>query len=111
MDSRRLLKQQEMTQGYTYFPLEEPFVSSHPKLLANDKNALSCNAGTAFPDSPLEGMICVRIDENKTYSYRSGMWIEIYDYNDKPLKVSDFEKSNTWREEIIQVCEEVIGDN
>lgn len=77
-----------MTQGFIYFPLEEPFVSSHPKLLANDRNALTWNADTSFPASPLEGMVCVRTDENKIYSYRSGEWKEIFDFSDVPLKTS-----------------------
>lgn len=45
-----------MTKGYQEFPTSEPFVSSHPKLLSNDKNALTSNADTTPPLNPKNGM-------------------------------------------------------
>lgn len=74
-----------MTQGYTYFPLEEPFVSSHPKLLANDKNAITMNADTSFPENALEGMLCYRTDQNKIYVYHKSKWEVCYDFANLPL--------------------------
>ena len=98
-----------MTQGYTYFPLEEPFVSSHPKLLANDRNALTWNADTAFPASPLEGMVCVRTDEKKIYSYQSGEWVEIYNFSDIPLKTSYGNVISQQLEDLENTINESIG--
>lgn len=65
-----------MTTGYQEFPLTESFKNSHPKLLANDKAALTCNAGTAFPDAAntYEGMLCWRTDEKKLYRYSNSAW-------------------------------------
>ena len=45
-----------MTKGYQEFPTSEPFVSSHPKLLSNDKNALTSNADATPPLNPKNGM-------------------------------------------------------
>lgn len=74
-----------MTQGFTYFPLEEPFVSSHPKLLANDRNAITMNADTSFPENVLEGMLCYRTDQNKIYVYHKSKWEVCYDFANLPL--------------------------
>nr|DAM63424.1 MAG TPA: hypothetical protein [Caudoviricetes sp.] len=67
-----------MTAGYQEFPLTEPFKTSHPKLLANDKSALSLNAGKAFPTTPLEGMYCYRTDTKVLYQYIDGKWAPAY---------------------------------
>lgn len=74
-----------MTQGFTYFPLEEPFVSSHPKLLANDRNTITMNADTSFPENVLEGMLCYRTDQNKIYVYHKSKWEVCYDFANLPL--------------------------
>ena len=73
-----------MTTGYQEFPLTESFKNSHPKLLANDKAALTCNAGTAFPDTAntYEGMLCYRTDEKKLYFYCQDAWREFVDADD-----------------------------
>lgn len=67
-----------MTAGYQEFPLTEPFKTSHPKLLANDKSALSLNAGKTFPTTPLEGMYCYRTDAKVLYQYIDGKWAPAY---------------------------------
>lgn len=67
-----------MTAGYQEFPLTEPFKTSHPKLLANDKSALSLNAGKTFPTTPLEGMYCYRTDIKVLYQYIDGKWAPAY---------------------------------
>lgn len=67
-----------MTAGYQEFPLTEPFKTSHPKLLANDKSALSLNAGKTFPTTPLEGMYCYRTDTKILYQYIDGKWAPAY---------------------------------
>lgn len=67
-----------MTAGYQEFPLTEPFKTSHPKLLANDKSALSLNAGKTFPTTPLEGMYCYRTDTKVLYQYIDGKWAPAY---------------------------------
>lgn len=67
-----------MTAGYQEFPLTEPFKTSHPKLLANDKSALSLNAGKTFPTTPLEGMYCYRTDTKVLYQYIDGKWSPAY---------------------------------
>lgn len=76
-----------MATGYQEFPLTEPFKTSHPKLLSNDKAALSNNAGSAFPDAAktLEGMQCWRSDEKKLYGYYGGTWVLIFDASKLPL--------------------------
>ena len=76
--------------GYTEFQVTEPFLSSLPKLLANDKSALTWNAGTAFPTEGLSaGMPCFRTDENKLYIYSGTAWEVMLDFADKPLKESE----------------------
>ena len=71
-----------MTTGYQDFPLTEPFITSHPKLLSNDKAALSLNAGTAFPTTGvMDGMPCYRTDENKLYVRKGEEWVLCRDLN------------------------------
>ena len=74
-----------MTQGYIEFPLEEPFLTSHPKLLSNDKNALTWNADATFPANALTGMPAYRTDEGKLYIYRNGGWELLINFSDLPL--------------------------
>lgn len=72
--------------GYTEFQVTEPFISSLPKLLANDKSALTWNAGTSFPTAGLTaGMPCFRTDEQKLYVYDGTIWNVLIDLNDKPI--------------------------
>ena len=98
-----------MTAGYVTFPLQEPFVSSHPILLANDKNALTMNADTAFPLNPLEGMLCYRTDEGKIYVYQSSDWVSIYDFSDIPLTETDGEVIDGKLEELETSINQTIG--
>ena len=75
--------------GYTEFQVTEPFISSLPKLLANDKSALTWNAGTSFPTTGLTaGMPCFRTDEQKLYVYDGTIWNVLIDLNDKPILAS-----------------------
>lgn len=75
--------------GYTEFQVTEPFISSLPKLLANDKSALTWNAGTSFPTKGLTaGMPCFRTDEQKLYIYDGKIWNVLIDLNDKPILAS-----------------------
>lgn len=63
--------------------MTEPFVTSHPKLLDNDKSALSLNAGTAFPTvGVMDGMQCYRTDEQIIYIRKSGKWVILLNLND-----------------------------
>lgn len=69
-----------MATGYQEFPLTEPFITSHPKLMDNDRSALSLNAGTEFPTTGvMNGMPCYRTDEDKIYIRRNGKWSVIVD--------------------------------
>ena len=74
-----------MTEGYRYFPVEESFRTSHPVLHANDKNAITMNADTSFPENVLEGMLCYRTDQNKIYVYHKSKWEVCYDFANLPL--------------------------
>lgn len=98
-----------MTAGYVTFPLQEPFISSHPILLANDKNAITMNADTAFPPNPLEGMLCFRTDEGKIYVYKSSNWLAIYDFTDIPLTEADGEVIDGKLKELETSINETIG--
>ena len=76
-----------MTTGYQQFPITEPFNTSHPKLLSNDKNALTNNADTAFPTGTLfDGMSCYRTDENAIYLRVGNAWKQWALFTDLPLK-------------------------
>ena len=55
-------------QNYTEITGSTPMTQSRQLLLDNDKTALSCSEGTAFPTANLvKGMLCLRSDENKLY--------------------------------------------
>ena len=76
-----------MTTGYQQFPITEPFNTSHPKLLSNDKNALTNNADTAFPTGTLfDGMSCYRTDEKAIYLRVANAWKQWALFTDLPLK-------------------------
>ena len=76
-----------MTTGYQQFPITEPFNTSHPKLLSNDKNALTNNADTAFPTGTLfDGMSCYRTDEKAIYLRVGNAWKQWALFTDLPLK-------------------------
>lgn len=76
-----------MTTGFQYFPPEEPFITSHPKLMDNDRSALTNNAGTAFPTEGVsDGMTCYRTDEKALYYYQDGAWKKFADLG-TPIKM------------------------
>lgn len=55
-------------QSYTDIQSSQSLQSSLSLLLNNDKTALSCSSGTAFPTSNLQaGMLCYRTDQKKLY--------------------------------------------
>ena len=84
-----------MTAGYKEFTVYEPFITSHPILMANDKNALTDNADTSFPPNPIEGMTCHRTDQKKIYQYNGTDWILVIDLNDLPVTKSEGELIRT----------------
>lgn len=55
-------------QSYTEIQSSQSLQSSLSMLLNNDKTALSCSSGTAFPTANLQvGMLCYRTDQTKLY--------------------------------------------
>ena len=55
-------------QSYTEIPSSRTLSASLGELLNNDKTALSCSSGTAFPTTNLQvGMLCFRTDLTKLY--------------------------------------------
>lgn len=74
-----------MTQRYTEIPSSQKIAESLSLLLNNDKTALSCSSGSAFPTNNLQvGMLCYRTDENKLYGLKNlddseGEWICVAD--------------------------------
>ena len=79
-----------MTTGYQGFAETTTFKVSREILLENDKNALTDNAGTAFPTVGVaDGMSCYRTDEKKLYKRINGTWVCIFDNSDQPLKKTD----------------------
>lgn len=82
-----------MTTGYTSFELQEPFPSSLPKLLSNDKAALTWNAGTSFPsaEQAFDGMPCFRTDQAKLYVYQNTQWVLMIDFNDLPYTQTELD--------------------
>ena len=55
-------------QKYTEIPSSAIIAESLQQILNNDKTAISCHSGTAFPVVNLwEGMLCYRTDEKKLY--------------------------------------------
>ena len=78
-------------QSYTEIPASETLRNSRQKLLDNDKTAISCNAGTAFPATNLQvGMLCFRTDLNKLYQLSTDgkTWIELFNLSDNKGLVS-----------------------
>lgn len=69
-------------QSYTEIPSSQSLQSSLALLLNNDKTALSCSSGSAFPTSNLQvGMLCLRTDQNKLYQLKDATptWVMIAD--------------------------------
>ena len=68
-------------QKYTEISQDEGLLDSLAMILDNDKTALSCSSGTAFPTVNVQiGQLCFRTDENRLYQTKDGInWIEIAD--------------------------------
>ena len=68
-------------QNYTEISLDDGLSDSLAMILDNDKTALSCSSGTAFPTVNVQiGQLCFRTDENRLYQTKDGTnWIEVAD--------------------------------
>lgn len=71
-------------QNFTDIPSTRTLSDSLAEILNNDKTAISCSSGTAFPTTNLQlGMLCFRTDQNKLYILKatspSAVWVEIMD--------------------------------
>jgi hypothetical protein len=71
-------------QNFTDIPSTRTLSDSLSEILNNDKTAISCSSGTAFPTANLQhGMLCFRTDQNKLYILKatspSAVWVEIMD--------------------------------
>ncbi|MEJ8027453.1 hypothetical protein WKH82_18875, partial [Acinetobacter baumannii] len=68
-------------QNYTEISQNEELLASLAMILNNDKTALSCSSGTAFPTANVQiGQLCFRTDENKLYQTKdAATWIEVAD--------------------------------
>lgn len=71
-------------QNFTNIPSTRTLSDSLSEILNNDKTAISCSSGTAFPTANLQlGMLCFRTDNNKLYILKatspSAVWVEIMD--------------------------------
>lgn len=76
-----------MNGGFTSFTTALDLENSLPKLLSNDKSALSLNAGTAFPTTGvMDGMPCYRTDENKLYVRKGKEWVLCRDLNNSTIE-------------------------
>jgi hypothetical protein len=71
-------------QNYTEISPDETLESSLALLLNNDKTALSCSSGTAFPTDNLQvGMFCYRTDLGVLYTLKAApdTWVFVADIN------------------------------
>ena len=72
-------------QSYTQIASSTPMTDSLALLLNNDKTAISCHEGAAFPTANLiRGMLCFRSDEGKLYqltNLTTPTWKLIFDLN------------------------------
>ena len=69
-------------QKYTEIDENKTLRESRELLLNNDKTAISCNSGSAFPTINLQpGMLCFRTDEQKLYQLNANgeTWVELFD--------------------------------
>lgn len=69
-------------QSYTEIASTETLANSLSMILNNDKTALSCSAGTAFPTTNLQvGMFCFRTDQFKLYQLKDATptWVLVLD--------------------------------
>lgn len=71
-------------QTFSIITSDTTLSASLAKLLNNDRTALSCSSGTAFPTANLEvGMFCLRTDQFKLYQLKdtTPTWVLIADLN------------------------------
>lgn len=69
-------------QKYTEIDENKTLRESRELLLNNDKTAISCNSGPAFPTINLQpGMLCFRTGEQKLYQLNANgeTWVELFD--------------------------------
>lgn len=69
-------------QSYTAIPTSQSLQSSLALLLNNDKTAISCSSGSAFPTANLiVGMLCYRTDQQKLYllTELTPVWVLLLD--------------------------------
>lgn len=78
-------------QKYTEIDENKTLRESRELLLNNDKTAISCNSGPAFPTINLQpGMLCFRTDEQKLYQLNADgeTWVELFDLSSNAGLVS-----------------------
>ena len=78
-------------QKYTEIDENKTLRESRELLLNNDKTAISCNSGPAFPTINLQaGMLCFRTDEQKLYQLNADgeTWVELFDLSSNKGLVS-----------------------
>ena len=78
-------------QKYTEIDENKTLRESRELLLNNDKTAISCNSGPAFPTINLQpGMLCFRTDEQKLYQLNANgeTWVELFDLSNNKGLVS-----------------------
>ena len=70
-------------QNYIEISQDDGLLASLAMILNNDKTALSCSSGTAFPTANVQiGQLCFRTDENKLYQTKdAATWTEVGDLN------------------------------
>lgn len=78
-------------QKYTEIEESKTLRESRELLLNNDKTAISCNSGPAFPTINLQpGMLCFRTDEQKLYQLNAdgATWVELFNLSGNKSLVS-----------------------
>ena len=78
-------------QKYTEIEESKTLRESRELLLSNDKTAISCSSGPAFPTINLQpGMLCFRTDEQKLYQLNvdGETWVELFDLSSNAGLVS-----------------------
>ena len=78
-------------QKYTEIEESKTLRESRELLLNNDKTAISCSSGSAFPTINLQpGMLCFRTDEQKLYQLNTNgeTWVELFDLSSNAGLVS-----------------------
>ena len=78
-------------QKYTEIEESKTLRESRELLLNNDKTAISCSSGPAFPTINLQpGMLCFRTDEQKLYQLNvdGETWVELFDLSSNAGLVS-----------------------